>query len=96
MVNRFGRLLRNLRNERGIGSRELSLLAGLSHSSVNHYEMDRQIPTQDALCALAGILEVPIALLGWFAYIPVDEDENIFKTVESGMQEYLKGVFADD
>lgn len=56
----FSRNLRTLRERKGISRRVLSELCGLSKNMIARYERGEQIPTCDALSALAGFFGVPM------------------------------------
>ena len=55
----FGLKLRNLREERGLGLKELSSLAGMSTSYVNEIEKGKKYPKADKIIQLAEALGVP-------------------------------------
>lgn len=93
MNERFGNMLRELREANDIGSRELARLAGLHESSVNHYEMGRQIPRDEAMQAIATVLCIPCEILSWFAHVVPDEDESnrsLFDLVDKMMLRHFE------
>jgi transcriptional regulator with XRE-family HTH domain len=52
-VQAAGRLIREIRNERGLSQAELARAAGLTRSVVNAYEHGRRQPGVDALARIA-------------------------------------------
>jgi XRE family transcriptional regulator, fatty acid utilization regulator len=54
----FGLKLRQLREERGLGLKELSTLAGMSPSYVNEIEKGKKYPKADKILQLAAALQV--------------------------------------
>ena len=55
----FGLKLRQLREERGLGLKELSVLAGMSASYVNEIEKGKKYPKADKILQLSEALQVP-------------------------------------
>lgn len=55
----FGLKLRQLREERGLGLKELSELAGISASYVNEIEKGKKYPKADKILQLSEALQVP-------------------------------------
>lgn len=59
----FGADLRALREERGIGLRELARRAQLSVSHLSYIETGDKVPGREVLTRLANALEVPVRSL---------------------------------
>jgi len=86
---RFGAVLRRLRQSSGLSGRALARSAGLAEASVSHYETGKRLPMPTALKKLARVLGVPAEVLSWFAYVGDPHDDiakSAFIAVEGLMR----------
>ena len=61
-------LIKQIRQHKGLTTRQLSELSGISKSQISRIENNQQMPTIDTLCRLAEALQAPID--STFAYHP--------------------------
>lgn len=59
----FANRVRELRHDNGWSQVELAARAGLSYSSIQHYEAGKVLPQTDNMLALARTLGVPLSEL---------------------------------
>lgn len=57
---RFGRLLRELRESKGMTLKSLAKRIGMRHSSISRYENGEQVPAFDVVQQICAALEVKI------------------------------------
>jgi len=57
----IGTKLRELRTRRGLGTRELALRSGVSHSAISLIERDRMSPSVDTLGAMLGAMGLTLS-----------------------------------
>ncbi|MCB0277852.1 MAG: helix-turn-helix transcriptional regulator [Calditrichaeota bacterium] len=57
----FGKILKRLREERGLSQSKLASMAGLSHTFIGQLERGDRCPTIDTVFMLAKVLEVKAA-----------------------------------
>ncbi|HEX3778710.1 MAG TPA: helix-turn-helix transcriptional regulator [Pseudonocardiaceae bacterium] len=60
-TSQFGDYLRNLRQQRKLGIRQLGRMSGIDSGALTRIERDERAPTPQTLQALAAALEVPLA-----------------------------------
>ncbi len=71
----FGKLIRDCRMEKGLSTRKLSELIGLSSSYVSQLERGLiKKPTYDIAVKLAKALDISEDILLWFGFIPEDAE----------------------
>lgn len=56
----FGQNLAALRNEKGIGQKEVALYMNVTVATISNYETDRHFPDAEALCKLADFYGVTV------------------------------------
>lgn len=59
----LGQRIRQARDARGISQERLAIELGVSWSTVNRYERDKNQPSVNRLRLIAEVLEIPIAEL---------------------------------
>lgn len=58
IIKKFGKRLKNLREERGLSLRELAHRADMSHQNIHTIEKGETNPSLTTVCRLADALEV--------------------------------------
>lgn len=53
-------LIKQIRQHKGLTTRQLSELSGISKSQISRIENNQQMPTIDTLCRLATALNTPV------------------------------------
>lgn len=53
--------IKQLRNNKGLTTRQLSDRSGISKSQITRIENNQQMPTIDTLCRIAEALEAPVS-----------------------------------
>lgn len=63
MLNSFGKQLKELREDRGLSTREFANIADIAYSQVWTLESGKGDPTLTTLAAIAHALNIPLAAL---------------------------------
>jgi len=63
-ANAFGKVLRELRVQRGQTQETLAFESGLDRTYISLLELGKRSPTLDTMLALCGALEISLSLLG--------------------------------
>ena len=68
----YGKVFKNLREERGMSRAELSSLLGVTKSALWKIENGQSVPKQSTIVALSGIALIPVARIVIEALEPSD------------------------
>jgi transcriptional regulator with XRE-family HTH domain len=91
----FGGYLRSLREASGIGSRELSRIAGLSFSSICQYESGEITPRPETLKIIARSLDIPFEGLAWMAYTDKENKNGKFNKEHESIDRKMKRLLEE-